>query len=121
MIKLNDEWYIEADAYSYVLRKKYTEEEKLQKLEASKDKTKTLEDYDDSFDSYGYYPTIEGALNGYLKKCMREKVSKGKIADINTFLNELRALKEEIDSLISPLKKDISKPLKPTKTSKKSK
>lgn len=121
MIKLNDTWYIEADAYSYILRKKYTEEEKMQKLKTAKDKNKTLEDYDDSFDSYGYYPTIEGALNGYVKKCMREKVSKGKIADINTFLNELRSLKEEINSLISPLKEEISKPIEATKSIKKSK
>lgn len=120
MIALNDEWYIEADACSYALRRKYTTEEKLAKLQASKDKDKTLEDYDDSFETYGYYSTIEGVLNGYIKKCMRERVAKGKIADISSFLTELKALKKEIETLISPIKEDISKPVtKATKTTKK--
>ena len=90
MIKLNNEWYIEADNCCYSLRKKYTLEEKEKKLEACKDKDKTIDDYENDFEIYGYYSTMESAINGYIKKCMRDKVAKCQISDISAFLKELK-------------------------------
>ena len=119
MINLNEEWYIEADACCYSLRKRYTMEEKLKKLEACKDKDKTIDDLENDFEVYGYYSTLENTINGYIKKCMRDKVAKGKITDLLDFASELKSLKKELSELISPVKEDISKETGKTKSSKK--
>ena len=119
MIKLNNDWYIEADNCCYSLRKKYTLEEKEKKLEACKDKDKTIDDYENDFEIYGYYSTMESAINGYIKKCMRDKVAKCQISDISAFLTELKDIKKEISILISPISEDISKDSGKTKSSKK--
>lgn len=119
MINLNEEWYIEADTCCYSVRKRYTMEEKLKKLENAKDKDKTVEDMENDFEIYGYYSTLESAISGYIKKCMRDKVAKGKIADLNTFVTELKSIKKELSELISPIKEDTSKNTGKTKSSKK--
>jgi len=109
MIKINDEWFIDSDSSCYMLKRYYTQDEKELRLKTTKDKTKTIEDYDDYFETFGYYSTMESAIDGYIKHLMRLKVAKGKITTFTQFITELRKIKKEISNLISPIKEDASK------------
>lgn len=111
MIKLIENWYIDADSLSYSVRRKFTEEEIQKKIDENPNSGKTLDDYTDNCEIYGYYPTMEGAINGFIKKCMREKVVKGTISDVSSFLTELKDIKKQISDIISPLNEDLTKPI----------
>lgn len=73
MIKIDENFYIDADSNSYVLKEKYIiqdEKSKRQGEEVFKDK--------------GYYVSLEGVLNGYLKVQTREWINNndGNIKDL---------------------------------------
>lgn len=111
MIKLIENWYVDADSLSYSVRRKFTEEEIQKKIDENPNSGKTLDDYTDNCEIYGYYPTMESAINGFIKKCMREKVSKGTISDVSSFLTELKDIKKQISDIIAPLNEDLTKPI----------
>ena len=111
MIKLIENWYVDADSLSYSVRRKFTEEEIQKRIEENPVSGKTLDDYKDEYEVYGYYPTMESAINGFIKKCMRERVAKGTITDAISFLTELKDIKKQISDIIAPLNEDLTKPV----------
>lgn len=104
MINLINGWYIEADSYSYALRRKYTEEEIAEKLKNNSEKT--AEEYSELYETFGYYGTMSIAINGFIKHMLRQKVAKEEITTLKQFADELRTLKEEINALIEPLSEE---------------
>ena len=63
MIKIDDEYRITADTYCYTIEKVGVIEDKNSK-NYGKEKS----------EPYGYYPTIDGCLNGYIKAKTRKYV-----------------------------------------------
>ena len=87
MIKINDEYYINANANCYIL----------QRLGIIQDKDS--KNYgEESRENLGYYPTLNGALNGLIKFETRKFIAK---EDINT----LKDLQKEINKIEGIIKK----------------
>lgn len=87
MIKIDENFYIDADSNSYVLKEKYIiqdEKSKRQGEEAFKDK--------------GYYVSLEGTLNGYLKNKTREYIQNNNV-EIKELLKEIKKQTEFIKNL----------------------
>ena len=82
MIKIDDEYIINANENCYTL-------EKIGKIEDISSQnfgkeTRTIQ---------GYYTTIENALNGYIKSKIRKFVAKETNTDINELILEINKLK----------------------------
>lgn len=87
MIKIDENFYIDADSNSYVLKEKYIiqdEKSKRQGEEAFKDK--------------GYYVSLEGTLNGYLKTQTREWINNND-GDVKDLIKEVENQNKFIKSL----------------------
>ena len=106
MINLINGWYIEADSYSYALRRKYTEEEIAEKVKNNSEKT--AEEYGELYETFGYYGTTPIAINGFIKHMLRQKVAKEEITTLKGFADELKKLKDEINALIEPLTEELN-------------
>lgn len=88
MIKINDEYYIDTDTCSYVLKK----------VHYAKDK-KTGEEIRQDI-SVGYYATIDIALKGYLKHKGREIVSKKDFESIKEYLEYIKKLDKSLKEML---------------------
>lgn len=88
MIKINDEYYIDTDNCSYVLKK----------VHYAKDK-KTVEEIRQDI-SVGYYATIDIALKGYLKHKSREIVSKKDFESIKEYLEYIKKLDKSLKEML---------------------
>ena len=87
MIKINDDFYIDADSNCYTLKEKtVVKDEKSKKFG------------EEVFKDRGYYVTLEGILNGFLKAQTRDWINKngGYIKDL---LKEVQKQNEFIASL----------------------
>ena len=95
MIKINDEYYIEADTNNYMLKQVHY----VEKINHKSDGT------DESLGIYrqdlviGYYATIDMALKGYLKHKSRDIVSKKDFESIQEYLKYIEKLDKELDKL----------------------
>ena len=78
MIKIDDKFFIDADSNSYTLKEK-------DKIQDKKSKNYGEEVFRDR----GYYVTLEGVLNGYLKAQTREFVQNNE-ADIKELIKEIK-------------------------------
>lgn len=85
MIKINEKYYITADANQYVLQEKTVVQDK-----GSKNHGK------EAYITRGYYPTIEGCLNGIIKKESREYILKQYIVSIEEAINKMENIRQEI-------------------------
>lgn len=88
MIKINDEYYIDTDTYSFVLKK----------VHFAKDKKTGKEIRQDI--SVGYYATIDIALKGYLKHKSREIVSKKDFENIKEYLDYIKELDKKLKEML---------------------
>ena len=89
MVKIDDEYLINANESCYTLEKISTIEDTNSQNYGRE--TKTIQ---------GYYTTIEGALNGYIKVKTRKYISKDTENNIKELLNEIKNLKEYLKETI---------------------
>mgnify|MGYP001854990995 CR=1 FL=1 len=89
MVKIDDEYLINANDSCYTLEKKSTIEDTESQNYGRE--TKTIQ---------GYYTTIESALNGYIKVKTRKYISKDTENNIKELLNEIKNLKEYLKETI---------------------
>ena len=87
MIKIDDKFFIDADSNSYTLKEK-------DKIQDEKSKKYGEEVFRDR----GYYVTLEGVLNGYLKAQTREFVQNNE-ADIKELIKEIKKQTEFVKKL----------------------
>lgn len=87
MIKIDDKFFIDADSNSYTLKEK-------DKIQDKKSKNYGEEVFRDR----GYYVTLEGVLNGYLKAQTREFVQNNE-ADIKELIKEIKKQTEFVKEL----------------------
>lgn len=87
MIKIDDKFFIDADSNSYTLKEK-------DKIQNKKSKNYGEEVFRDR----GYYVTLEGVLNGYLKAQTREFVQNNE-ADIKELIKEIKKQTEFVKKL----------------------
>lgn len=87
MIKIDDKFFIDADSNSYTLKEK-------DKIQDKKSKNYGEEVFRDR----GYYVTLEGVLNGYLKAQTREFVQNNE-ADIKELIKEIKKQTEFVKNL----------------------
>lgn len=85
MIKIDDEYLINANESCYTLERKTTIKDT-----NSKNYGKEVNEIE------GYYTSIDGALNGYLKVKMRKYISKEKENTIQEAIKELERLRIEV-------------------------
>ena len=86
MVKINNDYYIDADSNSYMLKQvKYAVNKKGEKERAD--------------GTIGYYTTIETALKGYLKHQSRDIVSKQVFNSIQEYLKYIQKLDKELAQL----------------------
>ena len=83
MIKIDEIYYITADANNYILVEKKIKQE----------------DNTDYFTNLGYYTSISGALKGLLKIKMRKYVSKETEITLKNAINEFERIEKEIISI----------------------
>lgn len=87
MIKIDDKFFIDADSNSYTLKEK-------DKIQDKKSKNYGEEVFRDR----GYYVTLEGVLNGYLKAQTREFVQNNE-ANIKELIKEIKKQTEFVKKL----------------------
>ncbi len=87
MIKIDDKFFIDADSNSYTLKEK-------DKIQDKKSKNYGEEVFRDR----GYYVTLDGVLNGYLKAQTREFVQNNE-ADIKELIKEIKKQTEFVKKL----------------------
>ena len=87
MIKIDDKFFIDADSNSYTLKEK-------DKIQDKKSRNYGEEVFRDR----GYYVTLEGVLNGYLKAQTREFVQNNE-ADIKELIKEIKKQTEFVKKL----------------------
>lgn len=87
MIKIDDKFFIDADSNSYTLKEK-------DKIQDKKSKNYGEEVFRDR----GYYVTLEGVLNGYLKAQTREFVQNNE-TDIKELIKEIKKQTEFVEKL----------------------
>ena len=87
MVKINDDFYIDADSNCYTLKEKtVVKDEKSKKFG------------EEVFKDRGYYVTLEGILNGFLKAQTRDWINKNG-GDIKDLLKEVQKQNEFISAL----------------------
>ena len=84
MIKLDKNYYLNADSNCYILCTKSNRKDK---------------DGNDVYNNEGYYSTIEQVLEGLMKNELRKYISKKDIKSIDELLIEVKRLQEYIKSL----------------------
>ena len=89
MIKIDDEYFINANDSCYTLEKKSVIEDTESPNYGRE--TKTIQ---------GYYTTRESALNGYIKVKTRKYISKDTENNMKELLNEIKNLKEYLKETI---------------------
>lgn len=87
MIQIDDKFFIDADSNSYTLKEK-------DKIQDKKSKNYGEEVFRDR----GYYVTLEGVLNGYLKAQTREFVQNNE-TDIKELIKEIKKQTEFVKKL----------------------
>lgn len=87
MIKIDDNFFIDADSNSYTLKEK-------DKIQDKKSKNYGEEVFRDR----GYYVTLEGVLNGYLKAQTRDYVQNNDV-DVKELIKEIKKQTEFVKKL----------------------
>lgn len=87
MIKIDDKFFIDADSNSYTLKEK-------DKIQDKKSKNYGEEVFRDR----GYYVTLEGVLNGYLKAQTRDYVQNNDV-DVKELIKEIKKQTEFVKKL----------------------
>lgn len=92
MIKIDDEYLINANDKCYQLEIK------------SKIKDKNSKNYGkETRTVYGYYVTIEGALNGYIKAKTRKYISKDTEHTLNELLEEIKLFQDIVRDIFEKI------------------
>lgn len=78
MVKIDDKFYVDADSNSYILKEKDKVRDKKSKKYG-----------EDVFKDRGYYVSLEGALNGYLKVQTRDYIKNNDVG-VKDLLKEIK-------------------------------
>ena len=87
MIKLFDNWYIDASDLCYQL----------------KEKGKPDKNGKDVFTVEGYYQDVAGALKGLRKKLLRQQVQDGNITTLDEYIKALRTQDDLFETMLKVL------------------
>ena len=87
MIKIDDKFFIDADSNSYTLKEK-------DKIQDKKSKNYGEEVFRDR----GYYVTLDGVLNGYLKAQTRDYVQNNDV-DVKELIKEIKKQTEFVKKI----------------------
>lgn len=87
MIKIDEKFFIDADSNSYTLKEK-------DKIQDKKSKNYGEEVFRDR----GYYVTLDGVLNGYLKAQTRDYVQNNDV-DVKELIKEIKKQTEFVKNL----------------------
>lgn len=83
MIKLEDNYYIDADEKCFMLRKKGTNEK-------GKETIVTM----------GYFNTVQNAAKSYIKNVIRENVESSKVRSLHSLIKLVENLETKIDKIL---------------------
>ncbi|HCA28501.1 MAG TPA: hypothetical protein DEP23_02410 [Ruminococcaceae bacterium] len=87
MIKLFDNWYIDASDLCYQL----------------KEKGKPDKNGNDVFSTEGYYSDIAGVLKGLRRKLLRQQIQDGNITTLDDYIKVLRAQDDLFQTMLKVL------------------
>lgn len=87
MIKIDNKFYIDADSSSYALKEKAKVQDKKSKSYG-----------EEVFRDRGYYVTLDGVLNGYLKAQTRDFIQDNDVS-IKELIKEIKKQTEFIEKL----------------------
>jgi hypothetical protein len=95
MIKLINNYYIDADSYQYILKQmvKRTKKEDNSTYEAEI--------------TIGYFSNIPALIKNCLNQCIKDKVSTNKITNLKDLADQIQSIYNELNSMLNPL--DIKK------------
>lgn len=85
MIKIDNEYILNANETCYTLEKISVVQDKESKNYGNEVKT-----------TKGYYSSLESALNGYIREKTRKYISKSEMNTLNELLSEISKLKDEL-------------------------
>jgi hypothetical protein len=92
MIKLKDDYYLDADANSIMLKK-----------DMHNVRTRTRPDgkqvEQSDFSVIGYYASVENALNGFVQEEVKDKIRNSNSSDFKDFLKDIKILLNDIEQM----------------------
>ena len=95
MIKLINNYYIDADSYQYILKQMVT-------------RTKTADNTTyEAETTVGYFKDIPPLIKSCLDDIVRDELSTGEITSLLEYANKIESLNDELNSMLNPL--DINK------------
>ena len=94
MVKIIGDWYYLADNNCYDLRKIY--EKEVTNPKTGEKRADTVTEY------YGYYTTLAVMLEKLTVLIAKEKIYNGEITTIQQHIEQLRKIKDELESIIIP-------------------
>jgi hypothetical protein len=101
MIRINDKWAIDVDAYNFTLQKKLNSTVKVKGVEQLDEDGKPIPQYQ----SIGYYNTLEKALEGLIHFYVRDALIDGGTMTVREAIQIVERSNDEVKALI----KDVSK------------
>ncbi|MFR3182181.1 MAG: hypothetical protein ACLTPN_00945 [Clostridia bacterium] len=87
MVKIDDKFYVDADSNSYILKEKDKVRDKKSKKYG-----------EDVFKDRGYYVSLEGVLNGYLKVQTRDYIKNNDVG-VKDLLKEIKEQTKFVEKL----------------------
>lgn len=87
MVKIDDKFYVDADSNSYILKEKDKVRDKKSKKYG-----------EDVFKDRGYYVSLEGVLNGYLKVQTRDYIKNNDVG-VKDLLKEIKEQTKFVENL----------------------
>lgn len=88
MVYLVDNYYMSADTHNFILKEKFTIQDKESENYGKED-----------YRNIGYYANIKDLLNGIIKKYSRKQLYENNVKDIKTLTKAIKELEEKIDNL----------------------
>ena len=96
MIKVNEDFRIEADTYCYTVSKRTKPKEDKNKED------KEPEDKKDRFVAWSYQSTIEGCINAIIRDLQREKCKED--LSLHEYLEECKKINEEMKMILQGIR-----------------
>ncbi len=87
MVKVNEDFYIDSDPYSYILKQKAIRTDGKNKGE-------------EYLEILGYYTSFESAIKGLIKYLVKSKIGKSEIITLKEAVKEIKNTEKEITGLL---------------------
>jgi len=96
MVKINEEYFIDADKYNIILVKK---------SQIKEEKSKNFGE--DKFEPIGYYSNIPDALKSLFNKKIKQKIEEKDFNSYNEFLKDLKDVEKKLSKDITALESNL--------------